>query len=46
MKRLFFLWEFSFFRPPRLEPEQKGRFQVFVGGKFCYQFYFVMKMEN
>jgi len=24
----------------------KGRFQVFFGGKFCYQFYFVMKMEN
>jgi len=34
------------FRPPRLEPERKGRFQVFFGGKFCYQFYFVMKMEN
>jgi hypothetical protein len=34
------------FRPPRLEPERKGRFQVFFGSKFCYQFYFVMKMEN
>jgi len=34
------------FRPPRLEPERKGRFQVFFGGNFCYQFYFVMKMEN
>src|ERR1700752_1387476 len=34
------------FRPPRLEPERKGRFQVFFGGKFCHQFYFVMKMEN
>src|SRR5215216_1212183 len=34
------------FRPPRLEPERKGRFQIFFGGKFCYQFYFVMKMEN
>ena len=34
------------FSPPRLEPERKGRFQVFFGGKFCYQFYFVMKMEN
>src|SRR5687768_17174616 len=22
------------FRPPRLEPERKGRFQVFFGGKF------------
>ena len=31
------------FRPPRLEPERKGRFQVLFGGKFCYQFYFVMK---
>jgi len=30
----------------RLEPEPKGRFQVFFGGKFCYQFYFVMKMEK
>jgi hypothetical protein len=29
-------------RPPRLEPERKGRFQVFFGGKFCYQFYLVM----
>jgi hypothetical protein len=34
------------FRPPRLEPERKGRFQVFFSDKFCYQFYFVMKMEN
>jgi hypothetical protein len=34
------------FCAPRLEPERKGRFQVFFGGKFCYQFYFVMKMEN
>src|SRR5258706_3239280 len=34
------------FRPPRLEPERKGRFQVFFGGKSCYQFYLVMKMEN
>ena len=34
------------FCPPRLEPERKGRFQVFFGGKFCYQFYLVMKMEN
>ena len=34
------------FRPPRLEPEWKGRFQVFFGGKFSYQFYFVMKIEN
>lgn len=30
----------------RREPERKGRFQVFFGGKFCYQFYCVMKMEN
>ena len=34
------------FRPPRLEPERQGRFQVFFGGKFCYQFYFVMQTEN
>jgi hypothetical protein len=34
------------FRLPRLEPERKGRFQVFFGGKFCYQSYFVMKMEK
>jgi len=32
--------------PPRLEPERNGRIQVFFGGKFGYQFYFVMKMEN
>jgi len=46
MKRLFFLLKFSFFRPPHLEPERKGQFQAFFGGKFCHQFYFVMKMEN
>jgi hypothetical protein len=34
------------FRLPRLEPERKGRFQVFFGGKFCDQFYLVMKIEN
>jgi hypothetical protein len=27
------------FRPSRLEPERKGRFQVFFGGKFCYQIF-------
>jgi hypothetical protein len=32
--------------PARLEPERKRRFQVCFGGKFCHQFYFVMKMEN
>ena len=33
------------FRPPRLAPERKGRFQVFFGGKFCYQFYFLMRWK-
>jgi hypothetical protein len=28
------------------EPDRKRRFQVFFGGKFCYQLYFVMKMED
>jgi hypothetical protein len=38
--------EYAPFRLPGPEPERKGRFHVFSGGKFCYQFYFVLKMEN
>ena len=31
---------------PANETEKYFRFQVFFGGKFCDQFYFVMKKEN
>jgi len=34
------------FRLPRLEPERKETISVFFGGKSCYQFYFLMKVEN